>query len=91
MQFYWVHCFCPVTGWTAELSEVESWYGKDFCPLHVVKTGSRAHPTSYKMGTGALSSGVKRPVREADQSPPTSTEMKNTWIYTSTPPYVYVA
>jgi hypothetical protein len=29
--------------------------------------------------------GVKRPVREADHSPPSSSEVKNTWSYTSTP------
>jgi hypothetical protein len=28
---------------------------------------------------------VKRPGREADQSPLTSAEVKDTWIYTSTP------
>jgi hypothetical protein len=35
---------------------------------------------------GALSLGVKRPVRQADHSPPSSAEVKNTWSYTSTPP-----
>jgi len=34
----------------------------------------------------ALSLGVKRPGREADHSPPSSTEVKNAWSYTSTPP-----
>jgi hypothetical protein len=29
---------------------------------------------------------VKRPDREDDHSPPSNTEVKNTWIYTSTPP-----
>jgi hypothetical protein len=32
--------------------------------------------------------GVKRPAREADHSPPDSSEVKKMWIYTSTPPYV---
>jgi hypothetical protein len=35
---------------------------------------------------GALSLGVKRPVREADHSPPSSAEVKNAWSYTSTSP-----
>jgi hypothetical protein len=35
---------------------------------------------------GALSLGVKRPMREADYSPPSSAEVKNVWSYTSTPP-----
>jgi hypothetical protein len=32
-----------------------------------------------------LSPGIKRPVCEADKSPPSSTEVKNAWSYTSTP------
>jgi hypothetical protein len=39
---------------------------------------------------GALSPGVKRPGREADRSPPTSAEVKKTWVYTSTPPYAFM-
>jgi hypothetical protein len=39
----------------------------------------------------ALSLGVKRPRHEADYSPPSSAEVKNTWSYTSTPPYVFMA
>jgi hypothetical protein len=40
---------------------------------------------------GAISPGVKRPWREDDYSPPISAEVKNTRIYTSTPPYVFMA
>jgi hypothetical protein len=39
----------------------------------------------------ALSSGVKRPGREADHSPPISAEVKKMWIYTSPPPYSFMA
>jgi hypothetical protein len=35
--------------------------------------------------------GVKRPVRDAEHSPPTSAEVKKTWIYTSTPLYAFMA
>jgi hypothetical protein len=35
---------------------------------------------------GALSLGVKRPGRETYHSPPSCTEVKNAWSYTSTPP-----
>jgi hypothetical protein len=35
--------------------------------------------------------GVKWPGREADHSSPTSAEVKKTWIYTSIPPYVFMA
>jgi hypothetical protein len=34
--------------------------------------------------------GVNRQGREADHSPPTSAEVKKMWIYTSTPPYVFM-
>jgi hypothetical protein len=39
----------------------------------------------------ALSPGAKRPEYEADHSSPVGAEVKETWIYTSTPPYVFVA
>jgi hypothetical protein len=65
--------------------------GQEFSLLYVVQTGSGARPASYPMGVpGALSPGVKRPWREADRSPPTSAEVKKTWVYTSTPPYVFM-
>jgi hypothetical protein len=51
---------------------------QDFSPSYVVQTGSGAHPTSYPMGTGAISSEVKRPGRESDNSRPTSAQVKNT-------------
>jgi hypothetical protein len=34
---------------------------------------------------------LKRQGREADHSPPSSAEVKKTWIYTSTPQYVFMA
>jgi hypothetical protein len=41
--------------------------------------------------TGGLFQGVKRQGREVYHSPLTSAEVKKTWIYTSTPPYVFMA
>jgi hypothetical protein len=41
-----------------------------------------------KCKRGCFSPGVKRPVHEADNSPPSSVEVKNAWSYSSTPPYV---
>jgi hypothetical protein len=35
--------------------------------------------------------GAKRPGREADHSPPSSPEVKNTWGYTAISPYVFMA
>jgi hypothetical protein len=46
---------------------------------------------SFQWVTGSLSTGVKRPGCEANHSPPTSAEVKKTWIYTSTPPYFFMA
>jgi hypothetical protein len=34
--------------------------------------------------------GALSPGREANYSPPTSTDVKNTWMYTSTPQYVFI-
>jgi hypothetical protein len=48
----------------------------NFFLRHRLQTGSGAHPTSYTMGTGALSLGIKRPRRESDHSPPSSAEVK---------------
>jgi hypothetical protein len=39
---------------------------------------------------GLFPRNVKRPEREAAHSPPTSAEVKNTWVYTSTPPYIFM-
>jgi hypothetical protein len=70
-------------GWTTEGSEFKYRWGQEFSILHIVQTGSRAHPP------GALSPGVKRLGRQAGHSPPTSAEVKKTWIYTSTPPRLH--
>jgi hypothetical protein len=51
---------------------------------YLLTSGSEVHPTSYPMGTGGSSPGVKRPDREVDHSPPTSAEVKKMWIYTAT-------
>jgi hypothetical protein len=46
-------------------------------------------PIQWLMGT--LSPGVRWPWCECDHSPPTSAEVKKTWIYTSTIAYAFVA
>jgi hypothetical protein len=40
---------------------------------------------------GALSPGVKRQGRDANHTPATSAKVKKMWIYTSTPPYAFMA
>jgi hypothetical protein len=73
--------------------------GRDGVPLPV---GAGVSPTLSRQALGhlkrpiqrvpeALSLRVKGPDREADESPPTNAEVKKTWIYTATPPYVSMA
>jgi hypothetical protein len=56
-----------------------------FSLCHYSQTGCRAQPASYPVGTGGSFPGVKRPVREADHSHPSSAKVENVWSYTSTP------
>jgi hypothetical protein len=62
--------------------------GLRFSLLHV-ETGSGAHPTSYPIGTGGSFPGGK--AAGAWSWPPTSAEVKKMWVYTSTPPYAFMA
>jgi hypothetical protein len=78
-------------------------YGLDGRRVGVrVPVGARIFSTSSRPVLGpiqppilwvprALSLEVKRPGRETDHSPSTSAEVKKTWIYTSTPPYAFMA
>jgi len=49
---------------------------RDFSLHHHVQNGSEAHPASYPMGKRALSLGVTRSGREADNSPSSSAGIK---------------
>jgi hypothetical protein len=53
--------------------------------LQVVQTSSGTHSAFYLMGTAS-----SFPEREADHSPPTTAEVKKTWIYPSTPLYIFM-
>jgi hypothetical protein len=53
-----------------------------FLTLFVPVLGPTQTPIQWVLR--ALSLGVKRQEHEADHPPPTSAEVKNTWIYTST-------
>jgi hypothetical protein len=46
-----------------------------------------ARLASYPIGIG----GSFSPGREVEHSTPTGAEVKKTWIYTSIPPYVFMA
>jgi hypothetical protein len=59
--------------------------GKVFPLLHVTQTGSPSHSASFPVSTGGSFPGAK-----ADHSTPASADVNNTWIYTSTPPYVFM-
>jgi hypothetical protein len=51
---------------------------EDFSSSPCVQTGSGAHPASYPTGTGCSFPGGKAwPRRDADNSPPSSAEVKN--------------
>jgi hypothetical protein len=73
-----------ITGWTTEGSEFESRIS--FSPRRPDLFWA---PFSL-LSNGAIISGVKRQRREADHSPPSRAEFKNTWIYTSTPSYTFM-
>jgi hypothetical protein len=45
--------------------------------LDSIQTSTGAHPTSYTVGMGTLSMGVKWQGYETDHSPPFSVEVKN--------------
>jgi len=61
-------------GWS-----LDAWLsGTRYFSLHYVQTSSGAHPFTYSVG----SQGVEQMGLAADQSPPSSTEIKNRWIYT---------
>jgi hypothetical protein len=59
------------TGWTTGVRFLVR--ARDFSLLHSVQTGFQAYLASYLMGTGRSIPGD----READHSPPSSTDVKN--------------
>jgi hypothetical protein len=63
---------------------------RDFSLHHHVQTCSGAHPASYPMGTGGSYTRVNVAKHEADQSPLSSAEVKNTCSYTSTSLYIFM-
>jgi hypothetical protein len=71
-------------------SKFQSRWGQEFSLHHVVKTPLGPTQPPIQWVSGALSLGVKRPGREPDHPPPTSAEVKKTWVYTSIPPCAFM-
>jgi hypothetical protein len=67
---------CLTTDWTTGVRSPAK--AKDISSSLYVQTSSDAHPASCTMGTeGPFPGGKARPGRNADHSPPSSTEVKN--------------
>jgi hypothetical protein len=60
-----------------------------FSTTSIPALGSIQHPIQWV--PGAFSPEVKRPGLESNRSAQTSAVVKRMWIYTSTPPYVFMA
>jgi hypothetical protein len=78
--------FDCTTGWTIGVLGFDSQRGLGiFLFTTASRTALGPTHTPIQWVQGALSLGVKWPGREADHSPPSSTEVNNAWNYTSTP------
>jgi hypothetical protein len=76
---------CLSADWTAGVRYPTE--AEDFSSKLCVQTGSGSHPASYTMGTGGSFPGGKaRPGRDADNSPPSSAEVKKEGSCTSCHP-----
>jgi hypothetical protein len=57
--------------------------GQELFVLENLLTSAGAHSASYPIRSGAHSLELKRSRRQADHSPPSSTKVKNEWLYIS--------
>jgi hypothetical protein len=53
---------------------------RDFSLLHIIHTSSGTYPASIQWALGALSLGIKQKEHEAEHSPPSSLEVKNSGV-----------
>jgi hypothetical protein len=63
---------------------------KGFSFFHSAQTGTGTEPVTCTGGTWCSLSGVKRSGCKADSLPPSSSEVKNAWTYTTTSPYIFM-
>jgi hypothetical protein len=64
---------------------------RNFSVLHSIQTGPKVHSLCYPMDIESVSSAVKRQRRKAGHLLSSSADVKNAWMYTSTPLYVFQA
>jgi len=70
----------------------ESWPAQEtFLFSRNVQTDYAAHPASCSICTDVPSSGIKRPRREVDHSPPSSADVKDQWSYNLILLYAFAA
>jgi hypothetical protein len=79
--------FRRTTGWTIGVLGFDSRRGLGISLFTTVsRTALGLTQPPIQCVQEALSLGVKQPAREAEDSPPSSAEVKNAWSYTFTPP-----
>lgn len=64
-------------------------YEKCVLTLYILIVRHQSHISTQQWAQNVPSERLKRPVREADHIRPSSTESKNEYSYTNTPPYAY--
>jgi hypothetical protein len=82
---------CIVTELRAGRPGFDSRQVMKFFSIHHVQAGPGPTQPPVQWVPRALSPGLKRPEREADNSPPSSAEVKNAWRCTSAHPHVFMA
>jgi hypothetical protein len=63
---------------------------KDLFVFATVSTPAQAYPSSYSVGSGCSFPRRKQPGHEADHSSSCIAKVKNVWLYTFTPPFVFM-
>jgi hypothetical protein len=66
----------------------DSPHGRDISPFSNVQSFSDSNLTTCLKRTEGSLPGVKKSGHEVDHSSPASAEIKNAWVYTSTPLHV---
>jgi hypothetical protein len=100
--YHWVYCLLPARSRDSAVGIVTGYWLDNWGVGVRVPVRSRIFSMSsspvlgptqppIQWVRGVVFPRVKRPGRETGHSPRTSAEVKKTWIYTSTPPYAFMA